>query len=257
MFKAKKRFGQNFLKDKNILRTIISTADISPEETIIEVGPGKGALTEHLLQEAKKVVCLEKDRDLIPILEEKFFKKPGFKLINIDALEYHIPQIKYKVVANIPYNITSPLINFFLKNANKPDSLTLLIQYEVAKKICDKEQSSVLNLQVKLYGDATYIKKVKNTAFYPRPKVDSAIIHIKTINRFSSEEAEKIEKIIKTAFSQKRKKLIRTLAKNLDLPLSKLETIFETLNLPQNIRPQNLSIEDYNALSKAISGIKG
>jgi len=233
---ANKSFGQNFLIDKNILDIIIETGKIEKNDHIIEVGPGLGVLTNELLQKAKKVTSIELDKKLIPVLQENFATSKNFDLINEDALKFTPPHTTYKVIANIPYNITSPLISHFLQNKNKPISLTLLIQKEVAEKIIDKKQS-ILSLQVKLFAEAKLIKKVSKNCFYPAPKIDSAIIHLKTHNKYSQEEAIKILTLAKKAFSQKRKKLSTTIGSEI-----------KESPIDLNRRPETLSIEEWKSL---------
>ncbi len=235
---ASKRFGQNFLIDQNALDCIVKTANIAKTDHVIEVGPGLGVLTNELLEKAKKVTSIELDKKLIPILTEQFGNNKKFELKNEDALTFTPPPTSYKVVANIPYNITSPLLNHFLQAANPPATLTLLVQKEVADKICDTKKQSILSLQVALFATAKNIKKVPPECFYPAPKVDSAIIHIETHGKIPQPEALKILALAKIAFSQKRKKLSNT------LPLK----LLEKANIDPSLRPQHLSIEEWQSL---------
>lgn len=240
---AKKSFGQNFLINKGTLKTIVETAQINTNNYIIEVGPGLGVLTQELAKSAKKVTTIELDKNLIPVLKNNL--PDNVEIINQDALKFSPPQTEYKVVANIPYNITSALINHFLQNKNKPNSLTLLVQKEVAEKIRLQEQDmSVLSLQVALFGKAKLIKKVSASHFYPPPKVDSAIINIEVYkksdpNYLSDEQAMKILNLAKKAFSQGRKKLSNT--------LPELKVKLEKFALYDK-RPQHLNIEDWKKL---------
>lgn len=245
---AKKSFGQNFLINKSILKTIIETANLNPTDTVIEVGPGLGSLTIELAKFAKKITSIELDQNLIEIL--KNYLPENVEIINQDALKYSPPETEYKLVANIPYNITSHLINHFLQNKNKPTSITLLIQKEVAEKICTlNPDMSVLSLQVALFGKAKLIKKVSSNNFYPAPKVDSAIIHIEIYktsnpNYILQENALKILNHAKKAFSQRRKKLSNT------LPELKEQLI--KLNFAEK-RPQHLSIQNWKTLAENLT----
>lgn len=251
---AKKSLGQNFLISENALEKIVETANIEPGEHIVEIGPGLGVLTKELTARARKVTSIELDRELSRILQELIHAK-NLTILNQDALTFTPPKTPYKVVANIPYNITSPLLNHFLQAENKPQTMTLLIQKEVAKKIChgaaaspqgplrlsNKTKQSVLSLQVALFGTPHLIKTVPKTAFYPIPKVDSTIIHIKIHkktdeNYIPDEQALKILKTAKLAFSQRRKKLSNT--------LPELKTELKNLGLSDK-RPQHLSITDW------------
>lgn len=241
---AKKSLGQNFLISENALEKIVETANIQPNDQIIEIGPGLGVLTKELTARAAKVTSIELDRRLSELLQE-FIPNEKLTILNQDALTFDPPKTPYKVVANIPYNISSPLLNHFLQAQNKPISMTLLIQKEVAEKICQKEPDmSVLSLQVALFATPHLIKIIPKTAFYPIPKVDSAIIHIEIHkktdeNYIPDEQALKILKTAKLAFSQRRKKLSNT--------LPELKAELETLGLSDK-RPQHLSIKDWQKL---------
>jgi len=233
---AKKSFGQNFLINSEVLEKILETAEIKENDNIIEIGPGLGVLTDVLTQSANKVTTIELDKSLIPILEEEFADRKNLEIINQDALKFSPPKEKYKIVANIPYNITSPLINHFLTNKNPPTSMTLLVQKEVAEKICAPvPDMSILALQVQLFGIPEFIKKIPPTAFIPAPKIDSAIIHIKTL-KTPNKKAQEILKLAKQAFSQKRKKLSNTIPQLIEQ--------LKTLKLNEK-RPQHLSIKDW------------
>ncbi len=242
---AKKSFGQNFLIDRDALDSIVEAAKINSEDHIVEVGPGLGVLTKELAKRAKKLSTVELDESLFPALEETLKEFTNIKLIHGDALQIPPPTGPYKVVANIPYNITSPLINHFLQAENRPISITILIQKEVAEKICVKKgKTTILSLQVNLFGTPTIIRKVPASSFLPAPKVDSSIIHIQLIpksdeNHLSTEEGLKILKLAKRAFSQRRKKLSNTLP-------DKLDTLKELGFLDS--RPQILSIKDWQKL---------
>ncbi len=249
---AKKSLGQNFLISKNVLEKIVETSEINHNEQIVEIGPGLGVLTNELAQKAKTVTSIELDKTLLPLLKETLSNHKNIKIINENALSFPAPKTPYKVVANIPYNITSPIINHFLQAKNKPDSLTLLVQYEVAEKICDTEDMTVLSLQVALFGKAKMIKKVSPGCFYPPPKVSSAILHIKLYTKkdrefINTETALKILKVAKRAFSQRRKKLSNTLP-DLREQLDKLKLA--------DLRPQTLSTTDWLTLIKTPSSLE-
>jgi len=238
---ALKQFGQNFLIDRDVLNKIIETGKIDPEDTILEIGPGLGTLTKELFKQAKQVISIEKDKKMIPILNKRFASFENFKLINQDILKYEIPKEKYKIIANIPYNITSPILNYFLQSKNKPKSLTLLVQKELAQKICEQKKQSILSLQVQLFAKTKLITIIPPTAFYPAPKVESAIIHIETIEKNDPKyidiiEAQEILKIAKMAFSQKRKKLSNTIKNYIEN---------ESTKIYADKRPQHLAISDW------------
>ena len=265
--KAKKSLGQNFLKSKEILNIIIKTADLKEKDIILEIGPGKGFLTEKILEKVKKAIVVEKDDRLVCLLKEKFKKevKSGkLKIIHDDVLNLDIKKmgveypLKYKVVANIPYYITGQIIRKFLSTKKQPVKMVLMVQKEVAKRIIDKRES-LLSISVKVYGDPVYIKTVKSKYFKPQPKVDSAILLINNISKgfFSKINSSKknidYEKeffeLIKAGFSHKRKLLINNLKTNYKkttkISKKELEDVFEKNNINKKSRPENFSKEDW------------
>lgn len=246
--RAKKFLGQNFLVNEESLHTIVETAQISPTDHIVEVGPGLGVLTKELVSKAKKVTSIELDPEMVTILKCTFPDTKNLEILSQDALQFQPPSTPYKVVANIPYNITSPLINHFLQATHQPISLTLLVQKEVAEKICTREPDmTILSLQVSLFGEPQYIKTVPSKHFYPSPKVDSAIIFIETHSPKSEKfiplpEAQILLKKAKMAFSQRRKKILNTM--NLRDKLQDMEKI----GIDPNRRPETLSIKEWQKL---------
>lgn len=241
----KKFLGQNFLINESVITKSIEQAEISNDEHIIEVGPGLGPLTQKLAEKAAKVTAIELDKTLFPALNETLENYNNIEIIHADALTFIPPKTPYKVVANIPYNITSPLISHFLHNENPPKLMVLLIQKEVAEKICQKEpNNTVLSLLVNLYGTPQIIMKVSPGSFYPPPKVDSAVIKITpykatSTNHIPAQQAEKILKLAKRAFTSGRKKLSNT--------LPELKERLTALNLNDK-RPQHLPISDWQKL---------
>lgn len=237
---AKKFFGQNFLTSEKAVQTSIDSAQINANDHIIEVGPGLGVLSRNIAAHCKKLTCIELDKQLFPVLEETLAEFDNVEVIHQDALQFKPPSTPYKVVANIPYNITSPLINHFLQAENPPISITFLIQKEVAEKICQlNPKMSVLSLQVALFGDAKMIQKVPSGCFHPAPKVDSAIIHINLAPKLPREKALAVLDLAKRAFKSGRKKLSNT--------IPDLKDKLEKLELADK-RPQHLSIEDWSKL---------
>ncbi|MDP3762909.1 MAG: 16S rRNA (adenine(1518)-N(6)/adenine(1519)-N(6))-dimethyltransferase RsmA [bacterium] len=233
----KKYLGQHFLKNKKILKEIAAAAELSKKDVVLEVGPGHGELTEFLAQVAGKVIAVEKDRELIPFLEEKFKNIKNVKIIQGDILKIRNLGVKnYKIVANIPYYITSHFLRTFLEAKNKPKLMVLMVQYEVAKRILAKPpEMNLLALSVQAYARAKFIRKVLRGNFVPAPKVDSAIVKIMIKHRVSNNE-EKILKLAKLAFQQKRKMLRHSL-KNYKLPKKFLQK-----------RPQELSLGDWKKI---------
>ena len=244
--KSKKRLGQNFLSNRKILEQIVEAGEISSADTVLEVGPGKGSLTEILSQKAKKVIAVEKDHGLVIwLMEHKTWK--NVEIVEGDILKntnrYTLNAKRFKVVANIPYYITSHFLKTFLTAPQKPQLMVLMVQYEVAKRILAKPgEMNLLALSVQIYGTPRLVSKVSKNYFHPRPKVDSAIIKISDISdkwlRDNGLLEEKLFALLKKAFGQKRKMLLNSLGVD---------------NLPEkykNDRPENLSLEDWVSISK-------
>ncbi len=245
--KARKSLGQNFLKSKPAIKKIIEAGEISSKDVILEIGPGKGVLTEGLLERAWQVIAIEKDQELFELLKNKFSKKidsSKLKLLNDDILDFHPGSIgRYKIIANIPYNITGAILKKFLTNKNQPERMVLMVQHEVAQRIIGKKES-VLSISVKAYGEPKMVMKVPARYFSPSPKVDSAIISIKNISRKNFIEnginEEKFWEIVKKGFAHKRKKL----SSNLKSIVSKEKELFK------DKRAEDLSLKDWILLSK-------
>ncbi len=259
--RPKKSLGQNFLKSEKALNDIVSAPGILASDTVLEIGPGKGALTEKLLETGAKVVAVEYDKDLIPVLEEKFAEKiKSGKLVLVhedilkfDPTSYALRTTNYKLVGNIPYYITGAIIRKFLESDFQPKSMTLLVQKEVAERIVARDgKASILSISVEAYGEPKYIGKVSARYFSPEPKVDSAIILIDKISKdnFKDVSEENFFQVVKLAFGQKRK----TLLKNLNtqgLALG-LEAILEGIGIDPKARAEDLSFEKLLNLAKKL-----
>ena len=255
-FPAKKSLGQNFLTHPGTLKKIIATAELTPNDHVIEIGPGHGVLTAELAIHASSITAIELDDRLIRELEEKFEEQRNIDIRHMDALNFTPPSTPYKLVANIPYYITSPLLNHFLREqpANRrPITLTLLVQKEVAQKICAKPGDlNVLALQVQLFGKPKLVATVPPSHFKPRPTVDSAILHIERHeSAVSDSEIPKLFKLIHAGFAHKRKKLIRNL-ETVAKPAS-LKKAFVNLELDPNTRAEQLSLIEWGSLFRALT----
>ncbi|PIU24328.1 ribosomal RNA small subunit methyltransferase A [Candidatus Berkelbacteria bacterium CG08_land_8_20_14_0_20_39_8] len=249
--------GQNFLVDGEVLAKIIETADISLSDTILEIGPGLGVLTEGLSEKAGNVIAVEKDDKLAEMLKSKF-SVSNVKVLNQDALEFDSSNLgKYKLVANIPYNITSMVIQKFLETKNKPNVMVLMVQKEVAERItAEPGDMSLLSISVQFYATAKIIDIVPKESFFPLPKVDSAIIKIeskkqKTGNK--SVQARDFFRMVKFGFAAKRKTLENNLAAGMCISKIEASDIIKRVGLSEKIRAEELSIEDWERLYKIAS----
>jgi len=230
--RAKKSLGQNFLKSVLALNKIISAGEISKEDTVLEIGPGKGVLTEKLLGKAGQVIAIEKDYDLFLFLQDKFsqdINTGALLLKNEDILDLDLPRQglgRYKIIANIPYNITGAILKKFLTTTNQPERMVLLVQHEVGRRIVARDgKESILSMSVKVYGEPKIIQKVPARYFSPAPKVDSVVISVSNISRkFFNENnisEEDFWRIIHAGFAHKRKKLSGNLKGLFKSPLPK------------------------------------
>jgi len=246
----KKSLGQNFLIDQNIIDKIIKATQIKKEDNILEIGPGLGFITKELDKYSCNVLAIEKDTLFIKILNEYNFKNT--KIIEADILDYIKKNdiSNYKIIANIPYYLTSNLIRNLLETYNQPKEMYLVIQKEVGNRIC-KDVNNILSVSVKYYADPKICFNISRNSFWPSPKVDSSLIRISPIKKY--EEGDKFFfKVIKAGFSSPRKKLINNLSYGLKIDKKKLDEIFENNNLSKDIRAEKLSIEDWIKLKLAI-----
>lgn len=261
----KKKYGQNFLNDLTILENIKDFTKINKNDNVIEIGVGKGFLTEMLIENSNFVTAFEIDDDLIPKLNKKFDKYSNFKLFHEDFMKFDLENIidknkKYKVVANIPYYITSPIIEKLLSIRSNIDSIYIMVQKEVGVRICASKKTSDMSSFthfVNFYADTNYLFTVKKEMFTPIPKVDSAFIEIKIRQNNKYQEMideNKYFEYIKIAFSNKRKTLSNNF-KNI-IKKDKLENILLRNNLNIQARPEELDILDYINIIKEIESNK-
>jgi 16S rRNA (adenine1518-N6/adenine1519-N6)-dimethyltransferase len=262
---AKKKFGQNFLTDQNILNSIVDSAEIDKNTLVIEIGPGLGSLTEKLVQRAGFVLCYEIDSDLIPILKDNLKDYSNYDVINKDILEVNINDDinKYKknfenvyVVANLPYYITTPIILGLLSNTDKIKRYVMMMQLEVADRITGKPSTkdyNALSIAIGYRANATKVLKVPRTVFIPEPNVDSAVVRLDLYEskKYNALDEEFFFKLIREAFSQRRK----TLANNLSSIQSKEKTyqMLTSLGIKDSVRSEELSIEDFINISDYIT----
>ncbi|MCX6738679.1 MAG: 16S rRNA (adenine(1518)-N(6)/adenine(1519)-N(6))-dimethyltransferase RsmA [Candidatus Parcubacteria bacterium] len=251
----KKSLGQNFLTNTGIVSSIVDAGLVSSTDTILEIGPGKGVLTEELLKRGARVIAVEKDTELIPLLQEKFrdeIEKGQLSLIHEDILNFNFsPKEPYKLIANIPYYITGLIIRKFLTSEKQPEKMVLLVQKEVAERIIAKDgKESLLSVSVKVYGTPTYVKTVKAGSFTPAPKIDSAILLIDSISHdfFKGISEERFFEILHAGFAHKRKQLFG----NLKAVFNKkeLKEKMKMLGIHENIRAEDMLSENWRKLSK-------
>lgn len=260
-FKFTKSLGQNFLIDDNVLDDIVDSAEVTKDDFVIEIGPGVGVLTCRLLQKAKKVLAVELDNKLIPILETELKGYGDLEIINKDALKVDFNEIigdeqSVKVVANLPYYVTTPIISRFLTEGYNFKSLTIMIQKEVADRI-DAEPSTkeygAFSLLVQYYCNTKIVKKVPASCFIPQPKVDSIVIKLDKLPepRVKVKDEELFFKIIRQSFNMRRKTLWNCM-KSLGISQERVEKAFEESGIDQKRRGETLSIEEFAKLADAM-----
>lgn len=265
----KKSLGQHFLRSTHALDKIIDAAEITAGDVVLEIGPGKGALTKKLVEAGAQVIAVEKDDRCIGFLDEEFSSLPESTrpiIIHGDILDVttqatlfskkFLGTKKYKLVANIPYYITGALFRLFLETLRQPTSLTFLIQKEVAEQIVSRnKKEGILSLSVKAYGEPRYVGKVGRDAFTPPPKVDSAIIHVADISRakLGTLADEDFFRVLKTGFRARRKKLLGNLRDGLALSKEELEQIFAEVGIDPNIRGEDLPLSKWITLAQKLS----
>ena len=288
--KPKKSLGQNFLVDRHIIEKMVAAAEIQPTDVILEVGPGIGALTQELVRAAKRVIAVEKDKEMVEILERTLVDCGNLEILNQDIRGpdtiYPLwgdlgpsrtspkrgPQgdrgnIRYKVVANLPYFITGPVLRKFLEQVQiKPERIVLMVQKEVAQRICARPpKMNLLAVSVQLFAEPKIVSYVKRTSFWPQPEVDSAIIKITpyTLRTPMVRDRELLEytttprlrdqffRIVKAGFKQPRKQLANNLSKGLGLPREKVEQRLLSNHIQPSQRAQTLSVGNWINLTKS------
>jgi 16S rRNA (adenine1518-N6/adenine1519-N6)-dimethyltransferase len=251
---SKKSFGQHFLIDEEALSAMVAAADILPGERVIEIGPGPGVLTERLLDAGAAVTAFEADSDMVKILREDF---PELHLVEGDALvtvPEHLHE-QYKVVANIPYQITTPLIRLFLESGHRlPESLTMLVQKEVGERLAASPRTGergFLSVLVQYYADVSLVWQVPSSSFWPAPQVDSVVIHMAVKPVRPLEDEKEFFKYVKRAFLEPRKQLKNVLAGIRGVSNADISKTLSELGFPENIRAQELTEADWVKLFQA------
>lgn len=262
---AKKSLGQHFLRSEKALSQIIEAGEIKQDDVVLEIGPGEGVLTERLLALSGKVVAIEKDRELIPKLTERFaekIKSGKLEILEKDVLEFDPKDLKkYKLIANIPYYITGAIFEKFLSSQSQPSIMVVLIQKEVAERIVARDnKQSILSVAVKVYGEPKIVARVPRGAFAPAPTVDSAILSIENISRdfFTGSavagvnlDEDQFFSVLKAVFGKKRAQLGRSLGEYLKNKEKALE-IIKSVGLDPKIRPEDMKLLDWKNITRCI-----
>jgi 16S rRNA (adenine1518-N6/adenine1519-N6)-dimethyltransferase len=258
-FNKQKRLGQVFLKDQGVIKKIVHTGEIKPKDQVLEIGPGKGILTQSLIETGANIVAIEKDRELVEFLKNKFKNHLNLKIVYGDIRDFlknnQNRKLKgnYKVIGNIPYYLTSHLIQILLELENQPQDIILMIQKEVAKRIVEQPpKMNLLAASVRFYAKPEIICYVSKTSFSPKPKIDSAVIKItpiKTKENTNKILAKKFFTIAKAGFKQPRKLLINNLSNNLKIEKENIKKAYQSLNISLDSRAQDLSINKWISLS--------
>ena len=266
---AKKRYGQNFLIEPRVLKKIIEGAGITKEDTILEIGPGIGTMTQALCEAAGRVIAVEIDRDMIPLLEENLAGYDNYEIINDDILKVDLGALaestfsetagRFKVVANLPYYITTPIIMGLLEQKLPLESITVMVQKEVAERMQAQpgtKDYGALTLAVQYYTEAEIIANVPSNCFIPRPNVDSAVIRLKLHEErpVQPQDEAKMFRVIKASFAQRRKTLVNGLKNDPALQAEgidreRIEAAFTQMGLDQNVRGERLTLEEFARLS--------
>ena len=264
--RANKNLGQNFLINEEVVKNIVGCSNIEKEDLVIEIGPGLGTLTKYLLEKAGKVICIELDTKMLQILEDRFSLYNNFELINNDVLKVDLKNIiekektegkikNVKIVANLPYYITTPIIMKLLEEELELESITVMIQKEVADRLIatpGEKNTGAITYSVYYYASSEAIMEVPNSSFIPEPEVTSKVIklNIRKEPIVTPKDKEKMFKIIKYAFMQKRKTLLNSLTNNGVFENKQKGTeILNSLGIKENVRPEELTLEQFEKIS--------
>lgn len=262
---ANKKLGQNFLIEDTVVEKTIEAADITKEDLVIEIGPGLGTLTKELLEKAKKVIAVELDEKMIPILQERFFLYQNLELVHQDILKVPLKEYiekeenirEVKIVANLPYYITTPIIMKLLEDRLPVKTITVMVQKEVAKRLTAKTGDKLcgaITYGVEYYCETKEVVEVPRQSFIPAPEVDSEVIQL--ILRDKSKVQVKDEKflfsLIKASFMQRRKTLLNGIGNSGLIEKNKLKEIMQELNLPETTRGENLTLEQFAEIAQKV-----
>ncbi len=274
-----KRLGQNLLIDKQIIKKVVRTANLQSKDIVLEIGPGTGALTQEIAKTVKKVIAVEKDPRMCEALKENLKELKNIEIINQDILKFKIQNSKliqnskfkiqnYKLVANLPFYITAPVIRKFLELKNPPKEMILIIQKEVAQRICPRPpkleerrrgkspKMNILAVSVQFYANVKIISYISKKSFYPQPKVDSAIIKIVPKKKYKNVDIDLFFKIVKAGFSHPRKQLANNLANGLKLSKKEINDLLLKNNIQPTQRAETLFINNWIKLSNMLNPVR-
>lgn len=254
-FTHKRSLGQNFLVNATIVAKIADATRLTSTDAVVEIGPGQGVLTNVLAQRAGKVIAIELDDRLIPLLREKFIRHDNVAIVHDDILHINMSESaaqygfdEYVVVGNIPYYITAPIIRFFLENPYRPREIILMVQKEVAERItATPGNMSILSVAAQYYADVEYLFTVPRADFEPQPKVDSAVVRF-SIKNADPGDPDLFFRVVKIGFSARRKTLCNNLANGFHRSKEDMCTVLEKIGLATTVRAQELSLADWDAL---------
>ena len=262
---ANKNLGQNFLIDDDTVSGIVDAANVSKDDLIIEIGPGLGTLTKELLDRAGKVICIELDKRMIEILNDRFSMYDNFKVLNDDVLKVNLKELiekekvkTTKIVANLPYYITTPIIMKLLEERLDIETITVMIQKEVADRLVTKPgtgDTGAITYAMHYYTNPKRVLEVPNTAFIPEPKVNSTVINLEVLKepKVAVKDEKKLFEVIKTAFMQKRKTLLNALANsNKYGSKEQICKTLELLSIDNRVRPEKLTLEEFAKIADEI-----
>lgn len=257
--RAKKKFGQNFLIDQNILERIVESADVQKTDTVIEIGPGIGALTQKILEKAKRVIAYEIDSQMVEILNDNFVNVKNLEIIQQDFLKTNLSSFEetddIKIVANLPYYITTPILFHLLESPIKFQSITTMMQKEVGQRLTAQigtKDYGGLTLMIEYFCDVEMMLKVPKTVFYPSPNVDSVVMQLTPKKAFQEFEYQtELFKLVDVSFAMRRKTLINNLQAKFD-DKNQLLASLEQINIDPSVRAERLSLDDFKLLTEQL-----
>jgi 16S rRNA (adenine1518-N6/adenine1519-N6)-dimethyltransferase len=263
--RPKRSLGQNFLSDDSAAQRIVESLELKKDDSVLEIGGGKGALTKHLLECANRVLAVEIDSRLCRYLRKRFRDKENLSVINEDILKVNLkdlirPGTRCKAVGNLPFQITSPVLSLLLENRRMIGTCVLMVQKEVALRICalpGTRHWSPLSIAVQLHSDTRVLFHLKPESFHPPPRVDSSVVNITFLAepRVSVPDEEWFSEVVRSAFGQRRKMVSNSLAGSLDLPKSRIEVILEEVGIDPRKRAEALNLQQFADLASALSKV--